>query len=204
MSEKIKNVEPESPKNGVNLLLRSMSDYLDRYDEYGDRRLLKFAVIVKWLLETTRCLGLDDFVALGLLYGSELMRLREDTILVDPLQNDPETAARVAPVRAILREILQEADPEETARILRGLDHLLPRTDETAEEKLAIMFMDAFAYADGLDTRDKRSICFINFKNRVMTYSRREGRLCGPVVPVLPNPRKKGGKPADVLRTYDD
>ena len=195
---------PETPKDGVNLLLRSMPDYLDRYDEYGERRLRKFSSVVKWLLETTRCLGLDDFVTLGLLYGSELMRLREDTILVDPLRNDPETAARVAPVRAILDEVLREADPEKTARILRGLDHLLPRTDETAEEKLAIMFMDAFAYADGLDTRPKRSLCLINYKNRVMTYSRREGRLCGPVVPVLPHPREKGGEPEDVYRTYDD
>ena len=195
---------PEAPKDGVNLLLRSMPDYLDRYDEYGERRLRKFSSVVKWLLETTRCLGLDDFVTLGLLYGSELMRLREDTILVDPLQNDPETAARVEPVRAILEEVLREADPEKTARILRGLDHLLPRTDETAEEKLAIMFMDAFAYADGLDTRPKRSLCLINYKNRVMTYSRREGRLCGPVVPVLPHPREKGGEPEDVYRTYDD
>lgn len=40
---------------------------------------------------------IDSFVALGLLYGSELMRLREGTILVDPLQNDPETAARWCP-----------------------------------------------------------------------------------------------------------
>ena len=195
---------PETPKDGVNLLLRSMPDYLDRYDEYGERRLRKFSSVVKWLLETTRCLGLDDFVTLGLLYGSELMRLREDTILVDPLRNDPETAARVEPVRAILEEVLREADPEKTARILRGLDHLLPRTDETAEEKLAIMFMDAFAYADGLDTRPKRSLCLINYKNRVMTYSRREGRLCGPVVPVLPHPREKGGELEDVYRTYDD
>ena len=103
----------------------------------------------------------------------------------------------MVPVRAILGDVLREADPEETARILRGLSHLLPRTDETAEEKLAIMFMDAFSYADGLDTWPKRSICFINFKNRVITYSKREGRLCGPVVPVLPDPRKKAGKPAD-------
>jgi hypothetical protein len=177
-------------KNVFQRLMNNAGEFLNKVDEYNESRLWKVSILIKYAFETAKSLGLDPAVVSGIIIGDELTRTAYLEVGERYLREKNPSFSKIDFAKRMMTGILEGTDSEKTDLILDGMERLENRNDSSPEQKLAFMLIDGHRYAEGLDTKDKRNICLINYKNRIMVYSKEKGKLTGPVVPVLENPRK--------------
>ncbi len=176
--------------------------YLGKRDQYNESRLLKTAKKLKIASNVAKALSLDEDVVLGIIVGDELSRVAygeigEEFISLKSDFNKLDYTTRMTDF------VLNSLPADKKKKIREGLKHISNERDTSPEEKLANMIIDGFEYADALEKGPNRDICFINYKNRILEYSKAKKELAGPVIPTIKKPRKPK-KQVDSAKAFDN
>ena len=176
--------------NFYQTLINSVEKYMNFKDEYNENRLIKVSKKLKASAELSRILGLKEEIVAGIIVGDELSKVDYDKTEEASIDKERDVC-KFEFSKTIMNKILNDADELIKKAINEGIDYLEKREDKTPEQKLAFMIIDGFEYSDALKTQQARDICFINYKNRILEYSKKAGQLAGPIIPELKNPREK-------------
>ena len=174
-------------------LLQSLVDeiplFMNKRDEYGEERAPKIGKKMKASMEVADLLGLDPVVTAGIVCGEELMRTAYGEVGKNYLRKINPNFSKTDFAKRIMEVITYGIESDEKKAILEGIERLEDRKDTTPEQKLAFMIIDGFDYADALPDQMSRTVCFVEYKNKIVYYSQDARKLVGPTIPPVKNPR---------------
>lgn len=175
-----------------NRLKDNSNMYLNKIDKYGENNLSKCRTKVKAGNEIAHALSLNAYIVAGIIYGEGLMRTAFGEVGENFLREKNPNFSNVDFAYRNMLGIISEMESETSGgRILEGIRNLEERKDSKPEEQLAYLIIDGFNYADSLEKKEKRNICFINYKNKVMSQSLLNGAVTGIVIPTPQDLRQK-------------